>query len=226
MPLPDCSSLVENPDYLADLGCGVWLMDDHRWALKVWETQRKHHAYTLVHADFHWDACYDYHYSVEEEAKLLAASSAEVGELVANDDWIRYDSFIAPAIKRGLIHTVHFYCLQDGPGDNGLYEEFMTACQATQVLHKTPQELASARIDGPYIFDLCLDLFNRCDDWEEGDLWKDQEVIAFLETVRHLIVRAEIATVSLSFNYSGTHEDTRHLAALVLPILLTYRGDA
>ncbi len=86
MPLPDCSSLVENPDYLTDLGSGVWLMDDHRWALKVWETQRAHRAYTLVHADFHWDACYDFLYSAEEEARLMAASSEEIGELVARDE--------------------------------------------------------------------------------------------------------------------------------------------
>ncbi len=225
MELPDCSSLVENPDYLTEIGHGVWLMDDHRWALKVWEAQRTHHSYTLVHADFHWDACYDFHGVAEEEARLVAASSEEIGRLVAEDKWIRFDSFIAPAIKRGLIHTVHFFCLQDDPGDNGLHEEFMTACQAEQFLHKTPRELAGARIDGPWIFDLCLDLFNKCDAWKEGDLWKDQEILAFLETVRHLIEGAEIVTVSLSFNYSGADGDTRHLAALVLPVLLAYRGD-
>lgn len=226
MALPDYSSLKEDPHYLAEVGSGIWLMDDHRWALKVWETQRRSQTYTLVHADYHWDACYDYNCSPEEEAKLIAANSEEVAELVAQDVWIRYDSFIAPAIKRGLIHTVHFYCLQDGPGDNGLHEEFLTACNAEQVIHKTSYELARVSVDGASIFDLCLDLFNKCAYWESGDLWNDQEILSFLEIVRSLIIRAEIVTISLSFNYSGTHNDTRHLAALVVPVVLAYRGNA
>ena len=222
----DFDALREDSSFLVDLGRGVWLMDDHRWALKVWEVERKHDHYALVHADYHWDGCYDFHNEPEEEARLVLASSAETAQLVADGEWIRYDSFIAPAVKRGLVRTIHFYCLQDGAGDDALDEEFLRACGASQTLHQTPHSLASCQIAGPVLFDLCLDLFNRSNQWEEGDLWSDTEVLGFLQTVRPLVAAAELVTVSMSFNYSGTSTDTRHLARLVIPELLAYRGDA
>jgi len=226
MPVPDFAALIEDPAYLASLGYGVWLMDDHRWALKVWETERRHDHYTLVHADYHWDGCYDFHEQPDAEAQLVAASSAEVATLVAADDLIRYDSFIAPAVKRGLVHTIHFYCLQHGMGDDALDENFLHSCGARQFLHASPGDLVKVAIDGPMIFDFCLDLFNRSDKWAEGDLWPDAEILTFLETIRPLIRQAELVTVSMSFNYSGTAADTRHLTGLVVPRLLTYRSDA
>jgi UPF0489 domain len=224
MSIPDCATLVEDDSYLANIGSGVWLMDDHRWALKVWETERANGSYTLVHADYHWDGCYDFHECPDKEAQLLAASSQQVAELVAKGELVRYDSFIAPAIRRGLIRTVHFYCLQSGLGDDALNEDFLQACGATQVVHPDAQSLAAAQLVGPVIFDLCLDLFNRSDRWAEGELWPDTEVLDFVTTVRPLIKQAEIVTVSLSFNYSGTASDTRHLAELVLPEILACRG--
>lgn len=199
-------------------------MDDHRWALKVWEVERMHHHYTLVHADYHWDGCYDFHDQPEQEARLVTASSAETAHLVEEGEWIRYDSFIAPAVKRGLVHTIHFYCLEDGVGDKGIDVEFLRACGAKQTLHDDPQALATCQIAGPMLFDLCLDLFNRSEQWQEGDLWSDSEVLDFLKTVKPLVASAELVTVSMSFNYSGTATDTRHLARLVIPELLAYRG--
>lgn len=224
MLIPDYVSLVEDDSYLANIGNGVWLMDDHRWALKVWETERTHSSYTLVHADYHWDGCYDFHDLPEEEAQLIAAPSQRIAELVAEGEMISYDSFIAPAVKRGLIHTVHFYCLQRGPGDDALDEDFLQDCGATQIIHLDAQSLAAAKLVGPTIFDLCLDLFNRSDNWAEGALWPDTEVLAFMAMVRPLIKQAELVTVSLSFNYSGTAADTRHLAKLVLPEVLACRN--
>jgi hypothetical protein len=219
----DFETLVEDESYLVDLGHGVWLMDDHRWALKVWETQRKNSRYALVHADYHWDGCYDFHELPDEEARLLAASPKEIASFVAEGKLIRFDSFIAPAIKRRLVQTIHFYCLQQGMGDDALNEAFLSACGAQQVIHTAPHSLAAAQIPDPLIFDLCLDLFNRTDTWAKGDLWSDKEVLSFLVTVRPLIRRAELVTVSMSFNYSGTESDTRHLAGLVVPEILRYR---
>lgn len=223
MPVPDFESLVEDDSYLVNLGDGVWLMDNHRWALQVWESERKCNSYSLIHADYHWDAIYDFHDSPDEEADLIAASVERVCELVSENEWIRYDSFIAPAIKRGLIHTVHFYCLQDGPGDNALDEEFLSTCGAKQIFYTDAYSLASAHITEPKIFDLCLDLFNRSEQFAEGDLWSDTDISKFLDTVEPLIKDAEIVTVSMSFNCSGTEADTRHLSQLVLPKILEFR---
>lgn len=199
-------------------------MDDHRWALKVWEVERRHDHYTLVHTDYHWDGCYDFRNRPEDEARLMSASSAEIAQLVAARERIKCDSFIAPAVRRGLVRTVHFFCLQGDAAGTGLDEGFLRDCGATQVLHRTPESLAGCQIRGPMLFDLCLDLFNRSDMWQEGDLWSDREIRGFLEAVRPLIEGAELVTVAMSFNHSGTHADTRHLTELVVPILLDYRG--
>lgn len=217
------SAIVEDENYLAHLGQGVWLMDDHRWALKVWETERKSHQYSLVHADYHWDGCYDFNDNQREEEKLITASSAEIAKLVAENEWIRFDSFIAPAIRRGLIHTVHFYCLQEGIGGNALDADFLVRCNARQFIYSNAQSLANSMVESPFIFDLCLDLFNRSDQWNEGELWSDYEIVKFLTTIVSLVRNAELVTISMSFNYSGTAADTRHLAALVVPIILEYR---
>lgn len=73
------------------------------------------------------------------------------------------------------------------------------------------------QVTRPYIFDLCLDLFNNegtvmC----KGDLWPEPEIIQALTSWSHLISDAACVTVSLSFDYSGTAEHTRYLAKLVV----------
>lgn len=220
----DFDSLVEDDQFLTHVGEGIWLMDNHRWALKVWETERRHDSYTLVHADYHWDACYDFHDTPEQEDLLLSASPADVSKLVAAGKCIKLDSFIAPAIRRGLVKTVHFYCFQYE--DEALDEDLLKSCGAKQVFHSSVESLVAAHIDGPLIFDLCLDLFNRSDQWKKGDLWSNEEISNFLESVRPLVVESDIVTIAMSFNYSGTHGDTRHLAKLVVPTLLAQRHDA
>ena len=80
-------------------------------------------------------------------------------------------------------------------------------------------------LTGPLIFDLCLYLFNHADDLEfEGVLWTDADVLEFLEATSSHILTAAVVTISLSFGYSGTEEDTRHLAQLVVPRILELRG--
>lgn len=223
MPQIDFSSLVEDSNYLVDLGRGVWLMDDHRWALKVWETERKSGQYTLIHADFHWDGCYDFHGYSEMEDRLLGLTPEQICQLVAKGEWVRCDSFITPAIRRGLVHTVHFYCFQEGPGDDAIDPDFLKICNAKQYIHSDASSLAAAEIVAPFIFDLCLDLFNNSDKWSEGNLWSDAEVIEFLVTTAPLIRKAEMVTISMSFNYSGTASDTQHLTKLVVPKILACR---
>lgn len=51
-----CAQLIPDNDYLAQLGPGIWLMDNHKWALVAWERERvAGRRYVLLHADFHWD---------------------------------------------------------------------------------------------------------------------------------------------------------------------------
>ena len=52
------ATLVEDDDYLVNLGRGVWLMDDHRWALKVLETERKCQSFLGCMAESGWSLRY------------------------------------------------------------------------------------------------------------------------------------------------------------------------
>lgn len=222
----DFTKLNPCDSFVAHMGKNIWLMDNHRWALLVWEEQRSAPTYTLVHADKHWDAVYDFHGNTEAEQELVSADIHRIKQYLIEDALIRYDSFIAPAIRRGLFESVHFFCTEDNANDVGIYEGFLNEVGATQVVHQTAESLAAAQFRYPVMFDLCLDLFNYSDECMTGDLWTEAEICDFLSSIRFIIANAETVTVSLSFDYSGTHEDTRSLAKLVLPILLSYRTNA
>lgn len=222
----DVESLKRDDDYCVDLGQFVWLMDNHKWALYVWEIFRQQASgcrFTLAHADYHWDGVYDFHRDAEQEQELLAADLQRLRAFIEEDEWIRYDYFIGPAVARGMFDSLHFYCLQRDEWDVAVDENLRKSTGTGQVIHETPESLASLEATSPLIFDLCLDLFNRSDQFQEGDLWADEEVLGFLETVRPLITTASLVTISLSFDCSGTAEDTRHLASLVLPRIQAWR---
>lgn len=221
----DFRHVEEDGELLMRLPADVWLMDDHKWAFIAWETHRvdvQGKRYALMHADFHWDGVDDFSDDEDAKAELLSADLATLRSMTASDEFICYDSFIAPAVHRGLLSELHFYCLQadgDKGVDDGLCEQF----GAVQVLHNDVASLAAAKPANPLIFDLCLDLFNRADKYYEGDLWSDDEVVEFLDAVGHHIRAAELVTISMSFGYSGTADDTRHLTELVVPKIVQLR---
>lgn len=220
------AQLQPDDEYLVALSEDVWLMDDHRWALLVWEQfaqVRGIRPFSLVHADYHWDAINDFHQNVEQRDALLAAEPLELCALIREGHWIRYDSFIAPAVIRGLVNDVHFFCMQDDD-EPGLDSELLISTGARQTLYEDAVALSQTNFDAPLIFDLCLDLFNRSDEFYTSDLWSDAEIVTFLERVRPFIEQAMVVTVSLSFGYSGSEADTRRVAALVLPRLEQWRS--
>jgi hypothetical protein len=225
----DIQALKPDDALLFPLEDNLWLMDNHKWALLAWERHRQQAGgsqYSLIHADFHWDGGDDFSDDNEAQSELLTADLDKLKTMTEAEDLIRYDSFIAPALRRGLLSEVHFYCLQDDGNDVGLDEELLDQTGAQQFLHENIQDLAKAKPRQPLIFDLCLDLFNRSDDKEyQGDLWSDEEVVKFLDDVAHHIRMAELVTISLSFGYSGTEDDTRHLAKLVIPKIQALRAN-
>ncbi|QDE67134.1 hypothetical protein BHS09_09055 [Myxococcus xanthus] len=222
----DFSQLKADDEFLSDLGADVWLMDNHRWAFLVWTRfgrERGIERFSLIHADHHWDGVNDFYEREEERARLLAADLVEIEAMVRNKEFIQFDSFIAPAVIRKLVTEVHFFCRQTDT-EVGLDEQLLIATGARQYVHNDPGQLASVRFEDPIIFDLCLDLFNRTNKWATGDLWTDDEIDGFLQNVRPVIERADLVTVSLSFDYSGTAADTRHLAGLVVPRIVQWRS--
>lgn len=228
MNIPDISKLHPDPYYNEHLGQNVWLMDNHRWAFYFWEKIRSEHfpltRFHLVHADYHWDQIDDVEEDPEVLAQLLAASVETLRIWTARDESpIRYESFIAPAIRRRALEAVHWFCKQDEE-DNGFDEEFLHEHDCCQYFYSKSSELGKASIKDPLIFDLCLDLFNRNDkDMWAGDLWSHQEIDNFLIDCGGLIHRAAAVTLSLSFGYSGSEDDTRQLASIVIPKIAQLR---
>ncbi|VVE87088.1 UPF0489 family protein [Pandoraea bronchicola] len=222
--------LQADDQMLEPLGADIWLMDDHRWAFYVWQRfsiEEQIRAFSLVHADYHWDATNDFFEDEQARRRLENADLPQLYEMVLKREGIAYDSFIAPALIRGFINDVHFFCKQND-SDRGLDDELLASANVRQCIHETTESLLSADLPKPVIFDLCLDLFNDEETtlFGEGDLWPDAKVEGWLTEMRTLIERAALVTVSLSFDYSGAADDTRHLAALVLPRILQWRGAA
>ncbi|MBQ0937560.1 UPF0489 family protein [Ideonella paludis] len=227
MPL-EYSKLAPDSDYLVQLGSGVWLMDNHKWALVAWERQRiDGKRYVLLHADFHWDGVDDFWPDDSPREELLAAGVDELVAMTAAEKHIKFDSFIAPAVRRNLLSEVHFFCKENDGNEVGLDADLCDRARVQQVVHDDVDSLAQVALDpaNPLIFDLCLDLFNQANDIEfEGDLWSDSDVLDFLEATSWHIRKAAVVTISLSFGFSGSEEDTRHLAQLVVPRILELRS--
>lgn len=226
-PNIDFLALDEDASFSMALTESVWLMDDHKWAFLVWEAHKQKtngQSYALLHADFHWDGIDDFHENVDAQRDLAVADLGALHAMVEEDAYIRYDSFIAPAVRRGTLSELHFFCLQDDGGDKGVDIDLCEQFGIRQVHHENVQTLAAVVPEHPLIFDLCLDLFNRSNMYYQGELWDDAEIEAFLESIRHHVRLAELVTISLSFGCSGTKEDTRYLAELVVPRVLEMRG--
>lgn len=224
----DTSLLRPDSSYLKHLGRDIWLMDNHRWAFYVWE---KYHAesttlrrFNLIHADYHWDNGDDFLERPDLAALLPGASLKELWNWTTqNQKPIIYDSFIAPTVRRETLAVIHWLCKQAGTPD-GFSEEFLREFNCSQKFYSNSNELKQTSIADPLIFDLCLDLFNRNEKmmWA-GDLWPENEIKEFLDDCSALIQRAIAVTVSLSFGCSGTEDDTRRLAAIVIPKLNSFR---
>ena len=219
-------SLTEDDKFLIELDSNIWLMDNHRWAYYTWEKFRLKSdipKFSLVHADYHWDGGNDFHSLPEKEQELLHGNLDSIFQLVHEGNWIRFDSFIAPAVIRGFLSEVHFYCNQDDSYDVGIEEGLLARMGTLQTIHDDVKTLSNHQFTHPVIFDLCLDLFNESDGWFDGDLWSESKIMQFLTSIKKTICEAELVTVSLSFGYSGTEDDTRWLAKLVIPTLENWR---
>jgi len=156
----------------------------------------------------------DFHGDPSAVKKLVEIRDLEnIYLLVEKKMGVQKDSFIAPAIKRGLVDEVHFYCRQTCTGP-GLYPPFLKVYGAKQFIHEKMKSLLSHQISKPIIFDIGLGLFNKSGMWDEGDLWTDQEIAEFFWMCSDMIQSSSVVTAAMSFGYSGTEQDTRHLTKL------------
>ena len=219
--------IMLDPNAIVEVSESFWLMETHKWAYYAWQASARRRdagmRYSLVHADYHFDGCNDFH-EREDIAWLRSQPSLEDIELlIRQDSLIRFDSFIAPAIISRFLKEAHFFCLQDDV-EPGLHNASLKGCGCRQHFYHSAAELRCATIAPPIIFDLDLDLFNRSEFEEEADLWRDEEILDCLSMLRPVIDAATIVTVALSTKCCGEPSDASHLAALVLPKLCEFRG--
>jgi hypothetical protein len=223
-------SLKPDASYVRKLHPRLWLMDSHKWALYAWESSLRplpgHEPGILAHLDYHFDASNDFTRAEDVERLLGAATPAECADLTAGDNLIKCDSFIVPAILRGLVRAVHFFCREIDP-DPGVYDEWLDGYDGPQFYHERLEDLLAALAGKAVLFDLCLDVFNhQANKSFRGDLWPDAAVVGLIDGCAGLIRDARLVTVSLSFSNSGAESDTRHLARLVLPRVFHHLGTA
>ena len=165
------------------------------------------------------------HEEPQDAARLVTATQDELVRFIEDDRLIRFDSFIAPAVIRKMVDSIHLYCLQDDGTDAGVDATLLQENNCSQTIYSSYGDLAKRMIPNPVVLDLCLDLFNRSDMYDQGDLWSAEDIDAFLSEFRRQIQAADLITISLSFGYSGTEGDTRALARHVVPQILAQRNE-
>lgn len=216
----------QDKNYLEEIAPNVWLMDDHKWAFLVWWSFFSRNdcnvPVTLMHLDYHWDAINGFQNdkSIQE---LLRADYQGIRSLIGKG-CIRMDSFIAPAIIKGYVNQVHFYCKQYDE-EVGFYQPFLEKYNAVQTDNQNLDFVQNITSQDSILFDLDLDLFNRSDMWSEGDLWCTDEIFNLIQKCSVAIKNALVITIAMSFGYSGTEQDTVELARQIIPRIITIRNN-
>ena len=216
----------QDENYLEEIAPNVWLMDDHKWAFLVWWSFFSRNDYnvpvTLMHLDYHWDAVNDFQ-NDKSIQKLLRADYQGIWNLIS-EGYIRKDSFIAPAIIKGYVKQVHFYCKQYD-NEIGFYQPFLEKYNAAQTDNQNLDFVQNIASQDSILFDFDLDLFNRSDMWSKGDLWHVDEIFDLIQKCSVAIKNALVITIAMSFGYSGTKQDTVELARQIIPRIITIRNN-
>ena len=190
--------LKERDSYYEEIAPSIWLMNDHRWALLGWEKSCKQRPAILVHLDWHWDGINDF--KDQKDYDLLNANSLEKLEyLIAENSLVRRDSFISPAIIKGITDEVHFFCLQNDT-EPGLDDKLLQTFKAYETRHDSIQSLVNTvqNRKKPLIMDLDLDLFNRDTPFFAEGAALSVSINEFLDDCTTLFKRAEVITIAKS----------------------------
>lgn len=224
MKYPTIEQFKLDDQYFEEIHPNVWLMDDHKWAYYVWESYCFNNPLkkplALLHFDYHWDGINDF---VSDSAQEMLKKTERIGEifdLFSNSAFVRKDSFIAPAIIRGIVNEIYFFCFQDNT-ETGLDEDLLKKYHSKQFIYKNIDLIPYHKIKN-YFLDIDLDLFNNSDMWAKSDLWENSDICDFLRKCSGLIKNASLITIAMSFGYSGTYEDTRKLTKKIVPEILKY----
>jgi hypothetical protein len=191
--------LKEEELFYSEIGHSIWLMNDHKWAFLGWEKSCKRRPAILAHLDWHWDGINDFRNPQDYDHLRNIKSHEELKELIAENRLIRRDSFIAPAIIKGITDEVHFFCLQNNT-ESGLDDELLQSYGVDEIRHTSIEDLVRVLRNGqkPLIMDLDLDLFNRDTPFYAEGAELSRKIIEFLDKCGSLFERAEVVTIAKS----------------------------
>ncbi len=208
----------DDNNYCQEIHPNIWLMDNHKWALYCWELYREKNDIpsTIVHLDYHWDGVNDYH---ENEEKIEDIELSEIKDIIVEENYIRKDSFIAPAIIRGYVNRIDFHCFQSDT-EIGLDDCLLKKYNSKQYIYNDIEELLSSTIRESIILDIDLDIFNRSTDFLDGELWTKEEIQEYILKITPLIKQAKIITLAMSYGYSGSNVDREYLTRLAVPLIV------
>ena len=209
-----------NEEYFDEIYPNIWIMHNHKWSLYCWEKYRESNKIpsTLVHLDYHWDACNDYS---ENEPTIRDMNLENIKDELIEDANIRKDSFIAPAIIRDYINRVDFHCYQK---DNaiGFDTDFLKRYNAVENVCENIEDLVKNIGEQEIILDIDLDIFNSLGS-KMGDLWSKEKIESYIHTITPLIKQAKIITIAMSYGFSGSDEDIKYLTKLVVPMIINIK---
>lgn len=235
LKLDDLQKRLKEEDlYYAEIGHSIWLMNDHKWALLVWDKSCNLRPAILAHLDWHWDGINDFKNQQDYDRLLNANSHEELKDLIAESRLIRRDSFISPAIIKGITDEVHFFCLQNDT-ELGLDDELLQSYGANEIRHNSIQDLVHAleNIQKPLIMDLDLDLFNRDTPFYAEGAGLCTNIIEFLDKCGPLFERAEVVTIAKSpgawwitnqNRWDWDRDLSEELAGIVVPRIISIRS--
>ncbi|MGE4418570.1 MAG: UPF0489 family protein [Sulfurimonas sp.] len=215
-------NFTNNEEYFEEIYPNIWIMDNHKWSLYCWEQYREENDIPsiLVHLDYHWDAINDYH---EDESIIKKMNLVTMKDVLIKEDYIRKDSFIAPSIIRGYINRVDFHCFQTDT-EIGLDESLLANYNVEQNIHDKIGDLINSIGNKKIILDLDLDIFNKSDNFLEGDLWSEEEIKNYIYKITPLIEQAKVITIAMSYGFSGSDQGREYLTKLVTPIIVDISG--
>jgi len=141
--------------------------------------------------------------------------------IISEEQYIRKDSFIAPAIIRKFINRVDFYCFQNNT-EVGLDSSLLTKYQVKQNIYNQIDDLVKSTGTCEIILDIDLDIFNTIGS-KFGKLWSKDKIINYINKLSPLIKKAKIITIAMSYGYTGSNEEIEYLTKLVIPLIIETR---
>jgi hypothetical protein len=214
------ANIISDDSYYDEVKPNIWLMDNHRWAYYIWELYAHRDPgklpCTLIHIDYHWDDINDF----QDNSSIEILKQGNINYLYnlveQNEYLIMYDSFIAPAVIRGLFDKIYFYCFQDSDGCR-FDPSFRKKYPVKTFSYKNINNLVKNTLGKNFFLDIDIDIFNNNQEMiDEGDLWSDERINTFIQNLQPLFQDSLVTTIAMSFGCSGTPEDTRKLTRMLL----------